>query len=195
MVDALEHRYTDLAVYRFDDKEYQVFKQVVVFGKRRERLESAKQLTDAERLARNELLMAGKDVDLPLPYLDEEGGRTWTVSTSDMEEPVLFRGYIRDEAELAKDLQTPDAFQVAANMLNSALVETELRRPLLPFRRTHLATLIASGALNSSIGVGEDRHMVSGVSRKKVTRETVTNGEGAEVVIDTGTYVTVIDLQ
>ncbi|WP_156040105.1 DUF6094 domain-containing protein [Alicyclobacillus macrosporangiidus] len=37
MVSALVHRYTDLAVYRFDAGEYEAFKQVVVFGRRRQR--------------------------------------------------------------------------------------------------------------------------------------------------------------
>lgn len=192
MVDALEHRYTDLAIYRFDDDEYQVFKQVVVFGTRRmKNLDSVKQLTDADRQARNELLMVGKDMDIPIPHLDEADGRVWTVPVADVNEPVLFRGHIRDESELIRDLQTSDAFLVAENMLNSALVETKLRRPLLPFRRTHLATLIASGALNGSIGVGPDRHMVIGVSRKKVTRETIMEN-GVESVIDTENYVTLV---
>ncbi|MCF8568027.1 DUF6094 domain-containing protein [Alicyclobacillus tolerans] len=193
MVDALEHRYTNLAVYRFDDDEYPVFKQIVVFGTRRGRnLENVKQLTDAEREARNELLRVGRDMDLPVPYLDEADGKVWTVPETNVQESVLFRGYLRDESELIRDLQTSDAFQVASNMLNSALVETRLRRPLLPFRRTHLATLIASGVLNGSMGIGPDRHMVIGVSRKKVTRETLVDENGGESVIDTENYVTVV---
>ncbi|WAH35985.1 DUF6094 domain-containing protein [Alicyclobacillus dauci] len=37
MVNALENRYTNLAVYRFDDAEFQAYQQVVVFGTRREK--------------------------------------------------------------------------------------------------------------------------------------------------------------
>ncbi len=152
----------------------------------------AKELTDAERTTRNELLALGKDPELPMPYLDEPDDKIWTVPAVNVEELVLFRGYIRDEAELVKDLAYSDAFQVAANLLNSALVETKLRRPLLPFRRTHLATLIASGALNGAIGIGEDRHMVNGVSRKKITRETVVDENGGETVVDTESYITIV---
>ena len=193
MVSALQNRYSDLAVYQFDESEYEVFKQVVVFGVRRmKNLETLKQLTDDEIDQRNELMAAGQELDIPLPTLDEPDGKVWTVPTVNMQVEIEFRGGIRDESELIKDLAESDAFMVAENMLNATLAETKLRRPLLPFRRTHLATLIASGALNGAIGIGENRHMVIGVSRKKVTRETVTDDEGVTKVIDTESYITMV---
>ena len=195
MVNALENRYTNLAIYRFDEDEYQAFQQVVVLGTRRtQSLNSKESLTEVKREARNELLEVGKNPDAPIPLLDEADERFWTVPAFPMDQPIQFRGYIRDETELAKDLAESDAFAVATNLLiNSALVEAKLRRPLLPFRRTHLATLIASGALNGAIGVGEDRHVVIGVSRKKVTRETILNEDGdGSKIIDTESYVTMV---
>ena len=194
MVDALEYRYTNLKAYRFDADEYKVFKQVVVFATRRgKNLEGAKHLTDAEIEARNELLMYGKNPDIPMPFLDDEDHFIWTVpAVKDIDTTIQFRGHVRDEEELLKDLSESDGFEVAENLLNSTLVETKLRRPLLPFRRTHLATLIASGALNGALGIGEDRHMVIGVSRKQVKREEITDDEGNTTVIDTESYITLI---
>ena len=194
MVGALEHRYTNLKAYRFDDSEYEVYKQVVVFGTRRERnLESAKNLTEEEHTARNELLMYGKDLNIPMPFLDEEDDRVWTVPAfEDVATEIEFRGHIRDEQELIQDLQGSDAFITAENLLNSALVETKLKRPLLPHRKTHLATLIASGVLNGSLGIGEDRHMVIGVSRKQVKREETVDEDGNVTVMDIESYVTLV---
>ncbi|WP_284200325.1 DUF6094 domain-containing protein [Alicyclobacillus sacchari] len=146
LVNALVYRYTDLAVYRFDEKEYQTFKQIVVFGRRRERnLRSAKEMSQTDRQAKNELLAYGKNADIPMPYLDEPDGRNWTVPIAEnIENPILFRGYILDEAELRLDLAQSEAFKVAVNMLMPIDTGATLRRPLLPFRRTHMATLIAA---------------------------------------------------
>ncbi|MCL6443705.1 MAG: hypothetical protein K6T83_09670 [Alicyclobacillus sp.] len=150
MVNALLHRYTDIGVYRFDDMEYEAFSQVVVFGRRRPRnLTSGKEMSEADRKARNELLAYGKDADLPMPYLDEPDGRVWTIpAAEDIGAEILFRGYILDEQELRLDLEHSEAFKIAENMLIATDVQAKLRRPLLPFRRTHMATLIAASALS-----------------------------------------------
>ncbi|MCL6445291.1 MAG: hypothetical protein K6T83_17845 [Alicyclobacillus sp.] len=194
MVSTLVHRYTDLTVYRFDDDEYEAFKQVVVFGRRREKnLRSGKEMSDADHRAKNELLAYGKHEDLPMPYLDEPDDRSWTVPAAEnIDTQILFRGYILDDAELRLDLAQSDAFKVAANMLMPIDTGAKLRRPLLPFRRTHMATLIAAGALNGAVGVGENRHMVVGMTRKVVNREVVRNEDGSETIIDTESYVTAV---
>lgn len=194
MVNALLHRFTDLAVYRFDDKEYQAFRQVVVFGRRRKKnLTSAKEMTEADRQVKNEMLVYGKDMEQSMPYLDEPDGRTWRIpSASDMETPILFRGYVLDEAELRLDLAQSDVFKIAENLLLSTDTQSSLKRPLLPFRRTHMATLIAAGALNGAVGVGQNRHMVVGMTRKVVNRDIVKNEDGSETVIDTESYITAV---
>ena len=194
MVNALFQRYTDLAVYRFDDDEYQAYKQVVVFATRRTKnLTSSKEMSDAERTAKNELLAYGKDETLPMPYLDEADGRSWTIpSADDLDTDILFRGYILDDNELRQDLKLSEAFTIAGNMLMGDDVDVKLQRPLLPYRRTHMATLIAAGVLNGSIGIGENRHMVIGMTRKKVDREITTNENGDELIIDTESYVTAV---
>lgn len=192
MVNALLYRYTDLAVYRFDDDEYQVFKQVVVFGRRRSKtLTSTKDMSEADRQAKNELLAYGKDSELPMPYLHSSDGRTWTVPMAQVtEDPILFRGYILDEDEMMEDLKQSEVFKIAENLPLTTNVQATLKSPLLPHRRTHMATLIAAGALNGSLGIGEYRHMVVGMTKKIVNREVVRNDDGSETIIDTESYVT-----
>lgn len=194
MVNALFQRFTNLAVYRFDDDEYQAFRQVVIFGQRRKKnLTSAKALSDTERQMKNEMLMFGKDMEQSMPYLDEPDGRMWLVPPAvDIAVPILFRGYVLDEAELCLDLAQSDVFKIADNLLLSTDAQASLKRPLLPFRRTHMATLISAGALNGAVGVGADRHMVVGMTRKIVNRDIVRNEDGSETVIDTESYVTAV---
>ncbi|WP_054967793.1 DUF6094 domain-containing protein [Alicyclobacillus ferrooxydans] len=194
MVNALFHRFTNLAVYRFDDDEYQAFRQVVVFGYRRKKnLTSAKELSDADRQMKNEMLMYGKDIEQRMPYLEESDGRMWFVPpAANIEVPILFRGYVLDEAELRLDLAQSEVFRIADNMLMSTDVQASLKRPLLPFRRTHMATLISAGALNGAVGFGQHRHMVVGMTRKIVNRDIVRNEDGSETVIDTESYITAV---
>ena len=191
MVDALANRYTELSVY---DDENATYKQVVVFGTRRAKSPGSwRELSESDREARNSLLAYGKNPDIPMPYLDEPDGKQWTVpGCEDISQPILFRGYILDEQELLKDLESSESFAVATNILESATVLTTLKRPLLPFRRTHMATLIAAGALNGAIGSGETRHMVVGMTRKKIDTEIVTDDKGRETIINTESYITAV---
>jgi predicted RNA methylase len=193
LVQALLNRYTDLAMYRFEDGEYDVFAQVVVFGRRRDRLlKSNQDLTPTERQVANEMVAVHKNASLPIPILGT-GNKTWHVpEATDLQEPILFRGALLDETELLQDLATSEVFRIAENLLMSSADGTQLKRPLLPFRRTHLATLIAAGALDGAIGVGADRHLVVGITRKRVLREITEDERGNEVVLDTEQYVTVV---
>lgn len=196
MVNALLHRYNHLSVYRFDDREYQIYKQVVIFGRRRAKsLSSFKELSEQDRVARNELLAYGREDEetLPMPTLDESDGRVWVVPKSEMP-PLLFRGSLHDPKELLADLNQSEVFDIATNLLNSTIASTTLHKPLLPFRRTHMATLISAGALNGAVGIGAKRHMVVGITRKVIETETVKDDKGNETVIDSEKYVTAVRL-
>ncbi|MFD1676089.1 DUF6094 domain-containing protein [Alicyclobacillus fodiniaquatilis] len=191
MVQALFNRYSDLAVYRFDDEEYSVYKQVVVFGRRR--AGSVKRFNDEEKKLAKQFLTYGLDLEAPMPYLDDEDDdRVWSVPFLEEMKPIKFRGYLLDKEEMIKDLATSDAFKIATNMLNSTVAITNLSRPPLPFRRTHMATLIAAGALNGSVGVGDNRHMVVGITRKVTETETTTADNGDVIVIESEKYVTAV---
>ncbi|EPZ47873.1 DUF6094 domain-containing protein [Alicyclobacillus acidoterrestris] len=192
-VNALEHRYTNLAVYRFDDDEYQAYKQVVIFGVRREKpLQSTKMLTSKELEARRHLLAVGNDPTTQIPYLDNKDDRTWIIPTCDVSDDIEFRGDVRDEVELLRDLELSEGFKVAEHMLQGSVVDAKLQRPLLPYRRTHLATLIAAGALDGAVGIGEHRHMVIGTSRKVTHRDITYDEQGRETIVDTDEWVTIV---
>ena len=195
LVDALVQRYTDLGIYRFDSEEYMDYEQVVIFGHRRSSLITrVKDLSVAEQNARNDLLACGQaqnPYDM-LPALDTVDGRIWTVPATDVSMSIEFRGYLLDEEELALDLEGSEVFRVAGNMLADGMQQATLKRPLLPFKRTHLATLISAGVLNGAIGIGESRHMVVGITRKKIETETVQDDGGNETVIQTESFATVV---
>jgi len=155
-------------------------------------LQTNRDLTDTERQVANAMVAVHKDASLPIPVLGT-GDTRWRVPAAwSLDEPILFRGALLDEAELLQDLATSDVFRIAENLLDASADRAELKRPLLPFRRTHLATLIAAGALDGAIGVGETRHWVVGITRKHVSRDITEDERGNAVVLDTEQYVTVV---
>ncbi|MDP9729327.1 DUF6094 domain-containing protein [Alicyclobacillus tolerans] len=191
IIDSLIFRFTDIGVYRFTDREYAVYQQIVIFGQKRQKpITRISDLTEADYVTRNTLLWVGKE-ETQLPTIDIQDGRTWGIPGVE-ERSILFRGHVYDKAELAQDLLHSEAFQIASNMLYGNDPHHKLHRPLLPFRRTHMATLIASGVLNGAIGVDENRHMVVGMSRKKVTRDIVKKDDGTEVIVDSESYITAV---
>ncbi|WP_258111906.1 DUF6094 domain-containing protein [Alicyclobacillus sp. SP_1] len=193
LVQALLNRYTDLSLYRFEDGAYDVFSQVVVFGRRREKLlQTNRDLTPTERQVANNMVAVHQDASLPIPILGSDDTRWRVPAAPNIDEPILFRGALLDEAELLQDLATSDVFCIAENLLTVASDRTELKRPLLPFRRTHMATLIAAGALDGAMGIGETRHWVVGMTRKRVSRDITEDERGNEVVVDSEEYVTIV---
>lgn len=204
LVNTLCIRFTDLGCYRFDDDEYGAFSQVVLFGVRR--TESISRLTADEACIQRLLLRWGvhetgqplateTDPDaapvMALPTLDEEDDRIWTVPHTDTDAPILFRGYVLSEEELRLDADRSGIFDVATRWLQTALEPTVLARPPLPFRRMHMATLIAAGALDGAIGRGEGRHLLTGAAKKVMSvTETVNPETGKVTIISTESYTT-----
>lgn len=76
--------------------------------------------------------------------------------------------------------------------MGSTSSHASLSTPLLPFRRTHMATLMAAGALNSAVGIGDRRHVVVGITKKVVQSMVDENDRTKE--IRTEVYKTAIRL-
>jgi Uncharacterised methyltransferase family (DUF6094) len=191
MVDTLSQRFTDLAIYRFDDEEYEVYKQVVIFGRKRAtQVFALSKLTEEERNFRNELIAYGQDLTMEMLYLHEDL-QIWLVPQAD-EKPFIFRGAIHDEKELVLDIAQSDTFAIAENLLLSTTKPSTLSRPLLPYRTTHMATLIASGSLNGSIGIGENRHLVVGMTKKKIDISREIHDNGNETILETESFITAV---
>ncbi len=150
----LASRYEALRCYRFQDPEYDAFRQCVVLGRRR-----ATQVIVADALA----LVEAWATD-PLPELPSPG------STSPLYElpaspagPVTFASQFFEPEAAAAEARERGLWK------NSTLVERfwpaseRPVRPLMPLRRGHLAVLIAAGFLdNVLIEDGSSRVLVKG---------------------------------
>lgn len=147
--------FTDLSVYRFTGKKFDRFRQVAVFGIRRERENGLSQVP---------VLMAAcgdKDKIPPLTQLPE--GR-YPLPPRPLEVPV-FKGTVFNRRELARQLAASPS--IAKRLARSPLDSRE-RRPLLPLNVGQVGLIGGSGLLNGLVAC-DSPHIVKG----RVTKETV----------------------
>ncbi len=150
----LASRYEGLRCYRFQDPEYDAFRQCVVLGRRR-----ATQVIAADAQAQ----FAGWATD-PLPELPSPG------STSPVFElpalpagPVVFASQFFEPETAAAEARERGLWSNATLVERFWPAADRPVRPLMPLRRGHLAVLIAAGFLdNVLIEDGSRRVLVKG---------------------------------
>lgn len=147
--------FTGLSVYRFTGKEFDRFRQVAVFGIRREREDGLSQVP---------AFMAAcgdKDKIPPLTQLPE--GR-YPLPPRPLEVPV-FKGTVFNRRELARQLAASPSI---AKRLGRSPLDSRDRRPLLPLNVGQVGLIGGSGLLNGLVAC-DSPHIVKG----RVTKETV----------------------
>jgi len=150
----LASRYEALRCYRFQDPEYDAFRQCVVLGRRR-----ATQTIAADAQAQVEAWATD-----PLPELPPPGD-----AVSVYEVPALPAGPVVFASQFFEPETAAAEARERGLWTNTALVERfwpaaeRPVRPLMPLRRGHLAVLIAAGFLdNVMIDDGTRRVLVKG---------------------------------
>jgi len=156
----LAFRFEKIHVYRFTDKNFPVFKQIVVFGYR------MKGRGDPEKVKviKEWLTTLGECSPEALPSLDAEDGVVFNIPES-AGEVKRFRGYILDPIEIAMDIDSSSAWKDFENLLMPANLrnEAKLKSPVLPLKPAHMATAIAAGA----VGGNMTDHILVGLTDKK----------------------------
>lgn len=158
----LSTRFYDIKVRRFSDANYDRFKQVIVFGKRRRKgMRTKKDLMEQERIEREltNYSFLGKDALLPLDETPYENERYC------VDEPLksvgMFDSTIVEREDILKASQ--DVFQKAEDLFQDLQLDSHVKiTPASTLKETHLAAAIASGALPESMG----DHLLIGVSKR-----------------------------
>ncbi len=159
----LSYRFEDFNTYRFQDGEYEKFRQIVLFGRKKPR-----NGLDDNSFGK---LFAISRTGLPeIPYLDEP-----VYELPGSPEVKLFRSILIDEAELEKELMSSALWRkINRDGHNS---KDGVSRPPLPLHTGHLGLLLASGCLDGRVGEGEDRHVVRGKVEKVTHTEQEYQGD------------------
>jgi SAM-dependent methyltransferase len=169
----LASHFRDLRAYRLEAPECVRYKQVVVFGVRRNRRERER-LTDAD-ISRARLQCASLARHFTqLPVLPLEPDARYDVPPSGSVH-LIYRGLPLDEVE---DLLPQSSAYRQAGRILFAEPTSVLGRPLTPLKPGHVGLLAVGGMLNGIFGSGEQRHISFWQAVKVVDKTTEEDEQG-----------------
>jgi len=148
----LSYRFDDFNTYRFPDEDYERFRQIVLFGKKKR--EKALNEDSFERLS----AVPWQHLE-GIPYLE-----TPIYDLPPSPEVKLFRSSVIDQGELERELRKSGLWEKLRTYGRNS--GNNLGRPPLPLHTGHLGLLLASGCLDGIVGDGEDKHIVRGKAEK-----------------------------
>jgi len=162
----LAYRFENFLTYKFQDEEYEAFKQIVLFA-----VKKKDNSMDEDAL--------GELVHVPAKELEGISAKDEPVyELPSSKEIALFKSTVIDEEELVKEVAGSPLWEKFKEL--ARVEEQKLERPPLPLHTGHLGLLLANGCLDGIIGEGEDRHIVKGKVEKIVNKYTELKGEVVE---------------
>jgi len=148
--------FTDLSVYKFMGKEFERFRQVVVFGIRRKKADGSEQVDDFLNS------VAAAEIIPELPQIPD--GRYALP-----ENPLtvqLFKGAVFNELELQRQLKASNSF---TRLMEQSELDSREKRPLLPLNVGQIGLIAGSGMING-LAECDSPHIIKGRIVKKVQR-------------------------
>ncbi len=180
----LAARFDHLSVFRFTDKSYPTFKQVVVFGIRRGTVNRGKE---------------AKKVRTWLKFLGEQGPdavKSLDTPTAPYNVPpapdkkIIFKGSLTDIKEIADSLEDSPVWDEINYLLLPYKKAAIMQPPVLPLKPTHDAIAISAGVIGGNMG----SHLLTGRSKKVSDKEFIPpdeKGKG-EKIIEKERYITTV---
>jgi tRNA1(Val) A37 N6-methylase TrmN6 len=159
----LSYRFEDHNVFRFPDDEYVKYKQIVLFGVKKQK--NSLNENDFNQLR-----------NVPFKTFDEiPYSETPLYELPPSNDVRMFRSTVIDEKELEREVGRSVLWQKLNGHNSNGNGKTG--RPPLPLHTGHLGLLLANGYLDGIVGQGEDRHIVRGKVEKFTRRIEEYNGE------------------
>jgi len=172
----LSYRFQDIKIFRFPEKEYQSFKQVVIFGVLKRK---------PDKSTADYLKKCGK-LETDVIYLPKEPSFAYEVPVLGSNTKFIFKSKDINPEELSEEIMEHGLFEQFRD-ITTPLIMGEKIRPIMPLRHGHLAQILACGLMN---GVVWDKNksnplLVKGITKKEVKHTVESNGEGREKHIET----------
>jgi len=178
----LAGHFKDLVVRRFPAGEYERFKQVVVFARRRPHSTPTNEAVNAIRALR--------DTDLPTI---EQVAASWPWSVPNAPSRARFKRVDVSDFELvAQAMQSPWPAEMLAAL---APQSQQTYHPPLPLKTGHVAMLLSAGLMGRvTINQDGERLLVKGRVVKKQTATEVENEKGTKITILKDKFVTTVGI-
>ena len=182
----LSYRFENIKIFRFPEKEYQSFKQVVIFG-------VLKKKPEKDDITADYLKKCGK-LETDVIYLPSQPSFIYEVPVIASNIKFIFRSKDINQEELSEEIQEHGLFEQFKG-ITTPLIMGEKIRPVMPLRHGHLAQILACGLMN---GVVWDKNkcnplLVKGITKKEVKHTVESHGDGKEKHIETDQIKIVIN--
>ncbi|PKN62601.1 MAG: hypothetical protein CVU57_23415 [Deltaproteobacteria bacterium HGW-Deltaproteobacteria-15] len=166
----LSYRFDRVSVFRFPEKEYKSFRQLVILGVAKKKPEKDDALS--------EYLKKCGELKAVVPYLPENPSHIYEVPLSPARKTYVFRSKDIDPEELGEEILGHGAFPQVKEM-TTPLRMVERIRPIMPLRHGHLAQILACGLMNGVVWDRERRNplLVKGVTKKLVKHSVEIEGD------------------
>jgi len=178
----LVNRFYDLTVERFDDTEFDIFKQVVVFGYRKPPGSAPGSKEDREQFA-----LIGRADPKRLPSLDRVPQKIYYLPAGVV--PKIFHGEAVDMEKVKEVLPLSPVRKIVGGLVAPKMAHAKLGTPLVSLKPGQLANIIAAGALDGVIGRDENRHLLIGFTNRHKRVDVETNESGVVTTYETTEYV------
>jgi len=160
-------RFEDIQVYRFTDDEYQAYRQVVVFAKRREK-RNPDPVPEGNYLKRLALSV--------LPPLDTEDNVSFQIPAVENEVRTFLPNILTEE-EVAQSLASSPIWGMLEQY--KPRPRSVIKTPVTPLKITHIAVAIAAGAVGGNMG---DHILVGTTKRESSVEEMPTESGGTKII-------------
>ena len=166
----LSYRFERLSIFRFPEKEYRAFKQLVILGVLKKR--PGKNDDSALHLKN-----CGQKKTI-VPYLPEDPQDVYEVPASPSKGRFVFMSKTIDSGELAAEILEHGLFERFSEV-TTPLRMTEKIRPIMRLRYGHLAQILACGFMNGVVWDRDKKNplLVKGVTKKEVKHSVEINGD------------------
>lgn len=179
----IANRFKNVRVYRFTDKNFDNYKQVIVYGERRKKgLRTREERIEQYDLEQKLLRLSFTPKDL-IPSLDtpDWDSNYYTIPQNE-KEVEIFQSMLVEKEDILKSLNTDtnEFFKKVDEKIQSTKRTSRELRVAMPLKLTHIATAIASGKLPENMG----DHLLVGVTeqvRKEEIKFNARTGKEEEV--------------
>lgn len=182
----IARRFKDVRVYRYTNDHYDVYKQVIVYARRRPKGIRSDAERQEEKRIEDWLIEKGKAGKTAFPVLDQpdEEVATYDIYPSNIELKT-FKSMAVDEDDILEQLQDSSVKEQIQKDVESKIsdfihLKEEGRSftAAMPLKTSHLASVMLSGILPSSMA---SDHLLVGVQKKvKEKKQTVDEKTGRE---------------
>jgi len=176
-------RLEQIRVVRFTDENYPNFKQVFVLGYRR-KSRPTESTVDLKKSLEDLALVDPTYI----PTVDIPAQDTYLIP-SIQNLVAMFRGSAFDSSEVAQDVDSSSLWGTIENMLLPGnIMDSELKRPLLPAKVAQIAVALSAGAVGGNMG----SHIIRGVTKRLTETRKEHDENGTVTTTELQKHVTIV---